>query len=220
MIEHHPSEPLLLDYTCGNLADGWALAVATHLSLCPDCRAVVAMIERTAGCLLETVRPEPCGGTVWPAIRARLTPPEAVARPCELAPAEAVGKAAGNPIPQPLRARLGGDPARLAWQRVGRGMMRVRVPVQDSDCQVWLVRLAAGKRVPEHGHRGRELTLVLAGSYRDRQEIHRCGDLAEADAGTAHAPVALEPCLCVAVNDAPRRYRNPLLRLLQPILDL
>ena len=34
-LSHHPSEALLLDYALGSLAEGWSLAVAAHLSLCP-----------------------------------------------------------------------------------------------------------------------------------------------------------------------------------------
>ena len=34
-IDHHPSEELLLDYATGALDEGWSIALATHLALCP-----------------------------------------------------------------------------------------------------------------------------------------------------------------------------------------
>ena len=37
-VQHHLSDELLLDYATGNLAEGWSIAVATHLALCPACR--------------------------------------------------------------------------------------------------------------------------------------------------------------------------------------
>ena len=48
-LSHHPSEALLLDYALGSLAEGWSLAVATHLSLCPMCRQQVAEMEALGG---------------------------------------------------------------------------------------------------------------------------------------------------------------------------
>ena len=37
-IRHHLTDDLLLAYAAGSLNEGWSLAIATHLSLCPDCR--------------------------------------------------------------------------------------------------------------------------------------------------------------------------------------
>ena len=36
---HHIADDLLLSYAAGSLAEGWSLAVATHLALCAECRA-------------------------------------------------------------------------------------------------------------------------------------------------------------------------------------
>ena len=46
--ERHFAEDLLLDYAAGNLAEPMAILVATHLSLCTDCRAAVAWVWRHA----------------------------------------------------------------------------------------------------------------------------------------------------------------------------
>ena len=37
-IQHHLPDDLLLTYAAANLAEAWSLVVATHLSLCPECR--------------------------------------------------------------------------------------------------------------------------------------------------------------------------------------
>ncbi len=54
---HHFPEEMLLDYTAGSLPEGLSILVATHLSLCPACRAVVADCEAVGGELLSGLAP-------------------------------------------------------------------------------------------------------------------------------------------------------------------
>ena len=55
-IHHHLNDDLLLDYAAGTLSEGWSLAVACHLAMCPQCRDQLALAEATGG--LKTVSPE------------------------------------------------------------------------------------------------------------------------------------------------------------------
>ena len=57
-ITHHISDALLLEYAAGTLEEGWSLAVATHLALCPDCRKRLALMEAAGGALIESLEPE------------------------------------------------------------------------------------------------------------------------------------------------------------------
>ena len=85
-----------------------------------------------------------------------------------------------------------------------------------------LLRIPAGKPVPEHGHGGRELTLVLSGSFSDSTGRFSRGDLEDADETLEHQPIAgeEEDCICLAVTDAPLRFKSRLLRLVQPVLGI
>ena len=38
-IKHHLSKKLLMAYSAGQLEEGFALAIATHISMCDQCRA-------------------------------------------------------------------------------------------------------------------------------------------------------------------------------------
>ena len=76
IARHHISDDLLLSYAAGSLAEGWSLAVATHLSLCGRCRERLGMAEAAGGQLLETLGAEAVSDQSWAAVRARLgTPP-------------------------------------------------------------------------------------------------------------------------------------------------
>jgi len=76
--------------------------------------------------------------------------------------------------------------------------------------------------VPDHGHRGLELTLVLQGAFADASDTFARGDVEIADEAVEHIPVALAgaDCICLAATDAPLRFRGWIPRLAQPLLRI
>ncbi|MEL0285586.1 MAG: zf-HC2 domain-containing protein, partial [Paracoccaceae bacterium] len=40
-IKHHVSDDLLMAYASGNLAEGFSIAVAAHVSMCDHCRSTL-----------------------------------------------------------------------------------------------------------------------------------------------------------------------------------
>ena len=96
------------------------------------------------------------------------------------------------------------------------------VPTGDETTTMRLLRIPKGQPVPEHTHRGVELTLVLAGSFSDEVSTFRRGDVEMADPEILHTPRAGEEenCICLAVTDAPLRFSSRLMRLLQPLLKI
>ena len=61
--------------------------------------------------------------------------------------------------------------------------------------------------MPEHGHGGAELTLVLRGSFHDEMGRYLRGDVAELDETVAHQPVtdAGGDCICLVASEKPER---------------
>ena len=53
-----------------------------------------------------------------------------------------------------------------------------------------LLKVAPGHGIPEHGHGGAELTLVLRGSFHDETGRYARGDVADLDETVEHQPVA------------------------------
>lgn len=216
--QHHLSEDLLLDYASGSLSEGWTIAVGSHLALCPHCRARSEHADMLGGALLDAIVTEPLAQNAWGAMRARLLAEPAPAR---IAPAPQ--KETGKPVlPMPLRAYVGGDIDSISWRALGRGAAQMLIPTADKTTQVRLLRIPAGKPVPEHSHGGRELTLVLAGSFRDGELLFGPGDIEDADGSILHTPTATPEadCICLAVTDAPLRFSSWLVRLIQPILKI
>jgi len=216
-ISHHISDDLLLSYAAGSLAEGWSIAVATHLALCPACRRRLSVAEGIGGELLETMEDEASVDRSWASVRSLLQQPEAAAPVKTASPARR-----GGGIPEPLRSYVGGDFDDLKWRPLGRGAYQIRIPTADRETMVRLLRIPAGKPVPEHSHGGRELTLVLAGSFHDGSGLFARGDLEDADASLTHQPVATPEtdCICLAVTDAPLRFRSWIMRTIQPLLGI
>lgn len=210
-IRHHVSDQLLMAYAAGALPEAFSLVLATHLSMCDDCRARAASFDALGGAVLED-----CGSTAvqddaLQACLARLGTPEAP-RP----PARRQGL-----FPRPLQDYIGGDLESVRWRPLGMGV-RQAILRTDRNAMARLLYIPAGQAVPDHGHRGTELTLVLQGAFADATDRFGPGDLEIADEELEHTPVAEPglPCICLAATDAPLRFSGMIPRLLQPIFRI
>ena len=213
---HHIGDDLLLSYAAGTLAEGWSIAVATHLALCPECRERLAVAEAAGGQLLETLAADPAAETSWMAVKEKLN--VAAARPV----AEQRSAPTGAVLPRPLRDYVGGDVDAIRWQPLGKGAAQLRLKTGDRETQVRLLKIPAGKPVPEHSHRGRELTVVLSGAFFDGETVFARGDVEDADSDLQHIPTATPDadCICLAVTDAPLKFTSWIVRALQPVLGI
>jgi len=221
-IRHHVSDELLVGYASGTLEEGWQLAVATHLALCPNCRTRLTLMENTAGELLESLSPVPIEVSSFDRLMERIRSGEKKRSVSPRQPTEVVKVVPPPVIPEPLRSYLGGDLMELKWKSLGRGAYHIPIKLADRSTTARLLRIPAGKPVPEHSHGGRELTLVLSGSFNDGELLFARGDIEEADTSVQHQPLATpgQDCICLAVTDAPLRFRSWLMRLLQPVLQI
>lgn len=215
-IRHHIEDDLLLSYASGALSEGWSIAVATHLALCPHCRARLETAEAVGGQLLDAIAPEQVDALAWDQLRTRIA---SGAMAPEVAPRLA---AIASDIPRPLRDYIGGGIDAIKWRNLGKGASQMRLRTGDPTTQVRLLRIPAGKPVPEHTHRGRELTLVLSGSFHDEEGSFGPGDIEDADGSVLHQPIASPEadCICLAVTDAPLKFSSWIVRALQPVLGI
>ncbi|MFC3676686.1 ChrR family anti-sigma-E factor [Ferrovibrio xuzhouensis] len=202
---HHIPAELLLDYAAGSLAESWSLVVACHLTLCPHCRRELAALEQLGGRLLEQGEARPMQPGAFAAIAARLGPQEPVN--------DRIRPAGDGRLPAPLHDYIAGGVDHIPWRWSGTGLKACSLPVRKArGGMATLLRVAPGAGLPLHTHGGDEMTLVLSGGYTDERGAFRRGDVEVADGGIKHRPVAMpgEPCICLAVTDAPLRFRGRL----------
>ncbi|MBI5129636.1 MAG: cupin domain-containing protein [Rhodopseudomonas palustris] len=215
-VQFHVSDDLLLSYAAGTLDEASSLLVATHLALCPHCRARNAAADAVGGQLLEALPAADLSDGLMPSVMAQLRRPTAAPPPVPVRPTSDIV------IPEPLRSYLGGDLASLRWKRVAPRVQQIVIDIPGCRPQARMLRFQCGTQVPAHSHAGRELTLVLSGSLCDRDAVLQRGDVAETDEQTEHQPHAGpgEDCICLAVTDAPLRFKGVLARLMQPLLRI
>ncbi|GAB1377933.1 ChrR family anti-sigma-E factor [Pararhodobacter aggregans] len=213
MIRHHLSDALLTGYSAGTLPEAFSLLVATHVSLCDECRARLAAQDAVGGALLDRQEAVPMAEGALTATLARITGTAPEARP--------VSRPAPGLFPEPLRAYVGGDAEAVRWRPVGGGVRQAILPTA-SGASARLLYIPGGTAVPDHGHRGTELTLVLQGAFRDETDRFARGDVETADEALEHTPIAEagDACICLAVTDAPLRFNGLIPRLLQPFLKI
>ena len=210
-VRHHLTDELLLAYAAGSMDEAWSLAVATHLALCPVCRAREAQFAALGGATLEDFAPTSLADDALEACFAAIDTGSAPAP--ESTPAPGVYD---NALPVPLSGYAVGGLERTRWQSIGGGVQQAILETGGS-ATARLLRIQPDSKLPHHGHRGTELTLVLEGSFHDNQNTFSRGDVEIADEEIDHAPVAGSdvPCVCLVVTDAPLLFRNLAPRLAQ-----
>ncbi|GAB2177429.1 ChrR family anti-sigma-E factor [Dongia sp. agr-C8] len=212
--QHHPAEEFLLQYASGAATEPFALLVAAHLADCAECRAAVAQAEAIGGALLDGLASEPASSASLDGDVTKILARAARQPQAELPPPD-------SDLVAPLRTYLS-DFDSVAWRSLGPGIQHCVLARDKHGAVARLLRIAPGRGVFAHSHAGSEMTLVLAGSYRSGGTQFRPGDVECADEDTTHQPVADpgDTCVCLAVTDAPLRFRNLLGRLMQPFIRI
>ncbi|WP_424988378.1 ChrR family anti-sigma-E factor [Microbulbifer sp. S227A] len=209
VINHHVPDALLAAYAAGNLPHAFAVVVASHVSMCPQCRAGLQAHQVVGGVLLEETETVAVSAGMKDDILSLLDAPYTP---------EPVYERSGV-YPGPVMQALKGRAPR--WKTLGMGV-RQDILSEDRHGSVRLLYIPPGQAVPDHGHNGMELTLVLQGSFSDETGRFGVGDLEIADEELEHTPVADpgEACICLAATDARLRFNAMLPRLLQPIFRI
>lgn len=208
-IHHHISDDLLAAYAAGSLEWHYSLVVATHVSMCDECRARLNAHEAAGAAVMEATALREVSASSKSDVMALLDAP---AKP------ETVYNKSGV-FPAPVMAALKGKPPK--WKPVGFGV-RQSILHADKSGSVRLLYIPGGEAVPEHGHRGIELTLVLQGSFSDETGRFGVGDVEIAGDDLDHAPIVDkgEACICLAATGAPLRFHSLMPRIFQPIFRI
>lgn len=217
---HHPSDAVLLAHGAGSLGGALSVVVEAHLADCDRCRNRVAEVEALGGVLLDDVAPAPLNGDKLAALLDRLDDlaPEPVRTVAPVVPS-ALGLD-GITLPPVLRDRLAALP-KPRWQTVLPGVAQVVLEADDGHgANLRLLRVSPGLRLPDHGHSGVELSLVLSGGFSDAGGSFGPGDVSEMDPHSDHRPIADpgEDCICLIAVEGTVRFRGLVLGPLQRLL--
>ena len=195
-----------------------SLAVATHISMCDKCRAALESFDAVGGALLEdssqaSVEADALSRTLS---MIRSDPQATEPQQADQQPLDKTRE-----IPAPLADYIGDRFEDITWKSIGMGVKQSILETSD-DATARLLYIPPGTAVPDHSHSGTELTLVLQGAFADEDDYFAAGDIEVADGDVEHAPVAAdgEPCICLAVTEAPLKFSKFFHKAVQPFLNI
>lgn len=214
-IKHHLTEPLLMGYAAGTLPEAFSLVVATHITMCDTCRAALAEYDAVGGEVMLDSEPVDVAEDALAATLALIDNGQISTKPAVPA------RTQNSVFPGPLQDYVNGDLDSLKWRKVGGGVSQLVLNTSE-DASVRLLRIPAGTAVPDHGHRGTELTLVLQGAFTDEEDRFGAGDVEVANEDLHHTPVAEAgmDCICLAATDAPLRFNGLVPRIAQRFIGI
>ena len=222
-VHHHLDDATLLRYASGDLDEAFSVVAASHIAMCADCRRAARIAEEVGGHMLEETDGVDLSIGAVDRLMQRLDDGEIMSRTATSAfnpPAE------GNKdsdVPLPLRRFIGGSLDAVSWKFVAPGVRKHAIALgSKSASSLYMLNIAPGKAVPEHGHGGEEMTLILSGAYNDALGRFGRGDVADLDEHVEHQPKVEPgaPCICLVATEAPTRFKDMISRLFQPLVGI
>ena len=218
MINKHPDADLLVEYAAGSLSRAMCISITAHLQYCEHCRNTVESLNAIGADLLEAEETvEVSDGLL-----------ENVLNCIEAEPLDDLGNKVAlrkpsedevaNDLPEYVKGLL--PEGILDWRKLTSSLRVAPISVGEDECELSLHRINPGGKAPEHDHRGREITVVLKGSFSDEDGVYQPGDFIVREPGDTHRPFAAqnEECICLSVLEAPIRLTG-LKSVLNPFLS-
>ena len=205
-------------YSSGNLPEAFSLAVATHISMCDQCRAFLESYDAVGGALLEESEQV---AVDTDALSKTLSMIRSGSQTIDLPKPFKNTASEAREIPVPLSDYIGERFEEITWKSIGMGVKQSILDTSD-DATARLLYIPPGTAVPDHSHSGTEVTLVLKGAFADGDDYFAAGDIEVADGYVKHAPVAAEgeACICLAVTEAPLKFSKLFHKAVQPFLNI
>lgn len=212
---HHLDDSTLLAYAAGTLDEAFSVVAAAHVAVCPACRTAVRAAEALGGELLDAAGSmavsEDCRSKTFASLEQAGLYRLPVAAP-------------RSSLPRVLAPLLPvTDLDALSWKKKAPGVavFDVKLPASAKG-QLRLLRIGAGRAMPEHGHGGEEITMVLKGAYIDHMGRFAAGDVADLDEEIEHRPVVEQDCdcICLVATERPTRFKSIAARLMQPFVGI
>ncbi|MGB2741997.1 MAG: ChrR family anti-sigma-E factor [Cognaticolwellia sp.] len=223
MIKHHPKFELLKSFVDGDLPASLAAGIAIHADMCPLCQEKISQLTEHVAedsfehNLLDSLLVDEDDGSDISALSfdemiAQITASNEI-EPVKAAndEREITFKGMNYILPNAIRNMSLGKTAQIGK------LSRARVQLNEGEIHTSLLHIAPGGSIPEHTHKGFELTLLLAGTFADAQGDYVPGDFIMLDKRHQHQPATEHGCLCYTVVNDALHFTQGINKLLNPI---
>lgn len=214
MINFHPNSELLSTFTKGELPASLSAAIAIHTDMCPTCQQrISALTEQSAE--FEFEQPSfDLGNLDIDTMISDITNDTNIELTYEDVAKSITVKGKVYTLPRAIQHMPMGK-----WNSFG-SLSRARMDLEEGDIHSSLLQISPGGSVPEHTHKGYELTLLLEGSFKDEMGEYVAGDFILLDSSHKHNPVTEQGCLCFTVANDALHFTQGINKLLNPIASL
>jgi putative transcriptional regulator len=219
MINHHPNSEILNAFVIGDLPASLAAAVAMHNDMCSTCKYEVrAMTELQVENDFESNQAAKQLLTIddidIEQMISDITAVDTVEPEYENVAVTMNVKGQSYKLPRAIQHMPIGR-----WNSMGK-LTRARMDLDEGEVHTSLLQIEAGGSVPQHTHKGFELTLLLEGTFKDEMGEYVAGDFIMLDGTHEHQPTTEQGCLCYTVADAAQHFTQGINKLLNPIGSL
>lgn len=221
MVNHHPKLELLKAYVDGTLPASVAVIIAAHIELCEECQDLVKTLSKESALVHFASESDVSEHASHPCMSAtqdefddlidRITSDSSVDETALVLPQEVKVEGDSYILPRVLS-----NLDHTSWVNIGK-LSRSRIELEDGSLHTSLLHIAPEGGVPQHTHKGFEITLLLEGSFEDELGKYNKGDFIWLDGDNTHEPVSKEGCLCLTVSSDAQHFTQGLSKLLNPI---
>lgn len=213
-VTHHLDDATLTRYAAGDLSEGFVVVVASHLAMCEDCRQAAHDAESMGGQMLDELEASALEADAFDRLIAGLGDIEM--------PRPVLTSRHDSDVPVPLRRYIGDHLDGVNWRTVAPGVRKLTIRTGDENSSLFMLHIGEGMSMPEHGHGGDEITLILSGAYRDAFGRFGPGDVADLDDHVEHTPKVEPggPCICLVATEAPTKFKTLIGKIMQPIVRI
>ena len=217
-ILHHLDDATIVACAAGTLDEASRVVATTHIAMCAECRERFRIAEKIGSAVLDEVNPEVVSSSLFESTLILIENAEKSSR--SLKPEIDVYP---NDVPRPLARYMKWTLDEVPWKTVAPGIGICNLKATDETTgELKLIRVGAGRKIPEHGHQASEMTLVLRGIFKDEFGSFGPGDIAELGPNEEHTPMigGDEDCICLVAIEGKMRFKGLVSRMLQPLVGM
>jgi putative transcriptional regulator len=221
MIKHHPTFELIQSFVKGDLPASLSAGIAIHADMCPVCQQQIHQLTEQAAeisfeeAFLDRFNVEHHGEEIplinFDQMIEGITETNEVELQDTIIEKSITFKNKTFKLPVILNSMPLGKTVQFGK------LARAAFQLNENEIHTNLLHIEPGAGVPEHTHKGYELTVLLAGSFHDDNGQYVKGDFIMLDGTNIHQPISQNGCLCYTVANDALHFTQGLNKLLNPI---
>jgi putative transcriptional regulator len=219
MIKFHPTNQQLNTFADGVMAPAESLIISAHCDMCPQCAQKVSMFTETHS---ESAFEEEFANVDLKSFGNMMSDitSQVVDRGVSEVATNRVLELDGRKFTLPRSLNRISE-SMGNWSHLVGKIWQAPINL-GGDTVANFIFMEKGGSVPEHSHRGSEMTLVVNGEYSDGLADYDSGDFTVMDGHHIHTPstVADEGCLVFTIVDKPLHFTSGWARLINPFSHL